>query len=106
MASCASYRASGPAALSGRSRRTSGYGSSHVNSPSRVGSGGSTASGGTFAGGRLLAARSMFRQRLVAMRYNQVRIAARPWKPLSPRHAAVSVSCTASSASATEPRIR
>ena len=106
MASRASYRASGPAAASGRSSRNrSGYGSSHTTSPSRDGSGGSTSSDRLIAGLRL-AARSMFRQRVVAIRYIQVRTDARPSNCRRPCQAVTSVSCSASSASATEPRIR
>jgi hypothetical protein len=41
----------------------------------------------------------MFKQRLVATRYSHVRIDDRPSNELSPRHAAISVSWTASSAS-------
>ena len=48
----------------------------------------------------------MFRHRLVAIRYSQVRIDARPSKPGRPFQAAVSVSCRASSASVTDPRKR
>ena len=45
------------------------------------------------------AARSAFRQRLVAIRYSQVRIEERPSKPPRPCQAASRVSCSASSAS-------
>ena len=51
-------------------------------------------------------ARSAFRQRLVAIRYSQVRSDARPSYWPSPRQAASRVSCSMSSASCTEPRIR
>ena len=107
IASLASYRACGSGASSGRSRSSrSGYGSSQTTSPSRVGSGGSTSRLGQFMGGRRLADRSAFRQRLVAIRYSQVRSELRCSKPRSPRHADSRVSCTASSASCADPRMR
>jgi hypothetical protein len=71
----ASYRASGPATTSGRS--ASGYGSSQTSSVRRVGSGGVNGGSGAVRC-RLPLARSAFRQRLVAIRYSQVRIEARP----------------------------
>ena len=50
--------------------------------------------------------RSMSRHTLVAMRYSHERTADRPSKPSMPRQARTIVSCTASSASKTEPSIR
>ena len=50
--------------------------------------------------------RSVFRHRLVAILYSQERIEARSSNWPSPRQAASSVSCSVSSASWTEPRIR
>jgi hypothetical protein len=50
--------------------------------------------------------RTMFRQRLVATRYSQVRSDERPSNLPSPCHAASSASCSASSASWIEPRMR
>ena len=58
------------------------------------------------AAGRRRAARSASRQRFVAIRYSQVRTEERPSKPARFRQAASKVSCTWSSASWTEPRIR
>jgi hypothetical protein len=56
--------------------------------------------------GRLPLSRSMFRQRLVAIRYSQERSAERSSNDSNAFHAERSVSCTASSASCTWPRIR
>jgi hypothetical protein len=73
--------------------------------PRRLGSGGWN--GGTGSVGiRRPALRSALRQRLVAIRYSQVRTEARSWNPASPRQAASRVSCTMSSASVSEPSIR
>ena len=106
IASLASYRASGPADASGSSSISrSGYGSSQSTSLIRDGSGGSTPVGRVIAD-RRLADRRMFRQRVVAIRYIQVRTEARPSNCPRLRHAVTRVSCSASSASATEPRIR
>ncbi len=49
---------------------------------------------------------SASRQTFVAMRYSQVRSDARPSKRSRPRQARTMVSCTASSASTTEPSMR
>ncbi len=104
--SWASYRASGPTTRSGTSSsNASGNGESHNGSPWRVGSDAHEGPAGTGRGRRALA-RSAFRHRLVAIRYSQVRSDARSSKPPNPRHAASSVSCSTSSASCTEPRIR
>ena len=56
--------------------------------------------------GRRPVSRSAFRHRLVAILYSQARIEARSSNPSSPRQAASRVSCSMSSASWTEPRIR
>jgi hypothetical protein len=48
----------------------------------------------------------MFRQRLVAIRYSQERSVERSSNDAKAFHADTSVSCTASSASCTWPRIR
>jgi hypothetical protein len=78
IASVASYRASGPIGSSATpSSSASGYGSSQVTSPSRVGSGGSTSGTDQSIRGRRRAERSVLRQRLVATRYSQVRNEAR-----------------------------
>jgi len=60
----------------------------------------------TLTGGRRRPARSASRHRLVATRYSQVRIDARPSNPARPCQADSNVSCSASSASAAEPRNR
>ena len=83
-----------------------GVGSSQSTSPSRVGAGGSSPGGGALISGRRLADRSASRQRLVATWYSQVRTEARPSNPARPCQADSKVSCSASSASCTEPRIR
>ena len=71
-------------------------------SPRRLGAGGWN--GGTGSVGiRRPALRSALRQRLVAMRYSQVRTEARSWKSASPRQAASRVSCSRSSASVSDP---
>ena len=62
--------------------------------------------GGALISGRRLADRSASRQRLVATWYSQVRTEARPSNPARPCQADSKVSCSASSASCTEPRIR
>ena len=74
--------------------------------PTRLGVGTSTPGGGQFTGGRLLAERSALRQQLVATRYSQVRTDERPSNWARPRQAASRVSCSASSASWADPRIR
>jgi hypothetical protein len=58
----------------------------------RVGSGGSGHDCGASIVTVRLPARRVFRQRLVAIRYSQVRIDARSSKPASPRQAASNVS--------------
>jgi hypothetical protein len=70
-----------------------------------VGSGGWNGGTGS-VGTRRPALRRAFRQRLVAIRYSQVRTEARSWKPANPRQAANRVSCSRSSASVSEPSIR
>jgi hypothetical protein len=55
---------------------------------------------------RRLRARNMSRQAFVAIRYNHERTDERPSNRSAPRHARNIVSCTASSASNTEPSIR
>ena len=77
--------------------------------PARRGGSGAGASNGGSGGsgrGRRPLSRSAFRQRLVAIRYSQVRSPARPSYWPRPRQAASRVSCSTSSASWTEPRIR
>ena len=64
-----------------------------------MGSGSSTPGGGQSIGGRLLAERSAFRQRLVAIWYSQTRTEERPSNPARPCQAASRVSWSASSAS-------
>ena len=86
------------------SSSTSGYGSSQTGSVRRVGSSASAMAGTSL--GRRERARSAFRQRLVAIRYSQERTDARPSNASRLRQAASSVSCTRSSASCTEPRMR
>ena len=106
MASLASYRVSGPGALSASPASSeSGTGSSQSTSPSRLGSG-VLARGAAAAGGWRRPARCAFRHRLVATRYSQVRTEDRPSNPARPRHALSIVSCSASSASCIEPSIR
>ena len=98
----------GPRAGSATSSRVkSANGSSQTTSESREGSGHITV-GGTVSvnGGRRGPSRSALRHRLVATRYSHVRTDERSSKPPKPRHAANRVSCTASSASWADPRIR
>ena len=74
--------------------------------PGRLALAGGARAAGTSgaAGGRRPASRSVFRQRLAAIRYSQP--ASRPAPQLRPGQAATSVSCSASSASCTDPSIR
>ena len=71
----------------------------------RLGAGTSNGSSSE-GGGRRPASRSAFRARLVAIWYSQARSDARCSKRSRPRQAASSVSCSTSSASCIEPRIR
>src|SRR6516162_6961515 len=106
IASLAWYRPSGPGAGSGSSSsNTSGYGWSQITSLDEVGSG-SPGGGAAGTAGRRRAARRASRQRLVAIRNSHARTDARASKPPMPCQAARNVSCTWSSASSIEPRIR
>ncbi len=90
------------------STRPSGAGPIQVTSDSWVSCAVATVTGPARSIGRARALRpfSASRQTLVAMRYSQERSADRPSKPRCPRQARTMVSCTASSASKTEPSIR
>ena len=102
-----SYRASGPGALSAKPVEQViwvGLEPEHLAEPGRLRR--VSPAGGAVTGGRRRADRSASRHRLVATRYSQVRTEARPSNPARPCQADSKVSCSASSASATEPRIR
>ena len=84
----------------------SGKAPSQGTSPSPVGSGGTIPGmSHAFAGLRRVV-RMALRHLFVAIRYSQVRIEACSLKASSPCHAESSVSCSASSASWTDPSIR
>jgi len=88
--------------------RASGIGSTHIDEASGSPSGPSTVPGSPMSTGRArrLAARSMSKHTLEAIRYSQVRTLERPSKRSNAFHARVRVSWTASSASKEEPSIR
>ena len=76
IASLASYRGSGPADVSGSPSSRSGHGKpEHLADPRRLRR---LDACGRVIAGRRLADRRMFRQRVVAIRYIQVRTEARP----------------------------